>query len=263
MSILDSDRIVILQSTMHLVQATIERLIQGESVSENEIADVKDFEEKLTNFQPEDETEKQCFNSLLKEWQKTREHHVMECLYWRDLLGGIGAQGVELEDNGAEMFVNNVISEAEKDLRKVFVLDCKTLCKYDAIGWLRTISQQPKEEKRPILIIQNITEIPAEDNVHDNPKYVENLLVHSWKNSVNDFTDNRPKQNYEQFTLNSHDYLIFLTWTKASADRINHVWRAGEFALIGNLKENKAKFFADHDTMKVNELMRELNLITK
>ena len=129
--------------------------------------------------------------------------------FWNFMLRGVGARGVEV---GHEFVTDlrKIILQAEDPFleslkrhagRPIEVLDCKTLCKYDAIGWLETVSKLPKSPT-PILIIENITEIP------DSEKYVENLLVHSWKNERNDFTDNRPGQNVKQFTLKPHDYLV-------------------------------------------------------
>ncbi len=172
--------------------------------------------------------------------------------FWSFFLDGCGAHGVEVGQEFVtellDVINNDCINEESlqnhKD-RPVHVIDCKKLCKYDAIGWLETVSKLPKFPT-PILIIENITEIPKEDDVHDNQTYVENLLVHSWKNEINYFTDNRPNQNLKQFTLKPHDYLVFLTWTPDCAERINNVWKASDgLAWIGNLQEYKDKFISN------------------
>ena len=172
--------------------------------------------------------------------------------FWNFMLRGVGARGVEV---GHEFVTDlrKIILQAEDPLleslkrhagRPIEVLNCKTLCKYDAIGWLEIVSKLPKSPT-PILIIENIIEIPKEDDVHDNQTYVENLLVHSWKNEINYFTDNRPNQNLKQFTLKPHDYLVFLTWTPDSADKINDVWnKSDNLAWIGNLQNYKDKFIS-------------------
>ena len=185
----------------------------------------------------------------LKQDIKVREANE---LFWDFMLRRRGARGVEV---GHEFVIDlrKIILQAEDPLveslkkhagRPVYVLDCKSLCKHDAIGWLEAVSNLPKSPT-PILIIENITEIPEEDDVHDNQTYVENLLVHSWKNEINYFTDNRSNQNRKQFTLKPHDYLVFLTWTPDSADKINNVWnKSDNLAWIGNFQNYKDKFIS-------------------
>lgn len=189
---------------------------------------------------------------LINDVKQTPQMYKANEEFWDFMLCGTGAHGVEV---GHEFVtdVQQIISQAEEPMweplkkhagRPIHVLDCKTLRKYDAIGWLEAVSKLPKSPT-PILVIENITEIPEEDAVHDNPKYVENLLVHSWKNEINYFTDNRPNQNLKQFTLKPHDYLVFLTWTPDSADKINNVWnKSDNLAWIGNFQNYKDKFIS-------------------
>ncbi len=172
--------------------------------------------------------------------------------FWDFMLCGTGAHGVEV---GHEFVtdVQQIISQAEEPMweplkkhagRPIHVLDCKTLRKYDAIGWLEAVSKLPKSPT-PILVIENITEIPEEDAVHDNPKYVENLLVHSWKNEKIDHYFKGPDQVARKFTLKSHDYLVFLTWSPDSADKINDVWnKSDNLAWIGIFQNYKDKFIS-------------------
>ena len=172
--------------------------------------------------------------------------------FWNFMLRGVGVRGVEV---GHEFVTDlqQIISQAEEPMweplkkhagRPIHVLDCKTLRKYDAIGWLEAVSKLPKSPT-PILVIENITEIPEADAVHDNPKYVENLLVHSWKNEKIDHYFKGPDQVGREFTLKSHDYLVFLTWTPDSADKINNVWNKNDnLAWIGNFQNYKDKFIS-------------------
>ena len=67
--------------------------------------------------------------------------------------------------------------------RPVLILDCATLCKDDAKGFLHKLSKMPDTPK-PIVVIKNITDIPPQDDVHDDPRYVENLLLNSWKEVI-------------------------------------------------------------------------------
>lgn len=64
--------------------------------------------------------------------------------------------------------------------RGIHSIDCRTLRKGDAYGWLSEVAEA---NDNPILIIKNITQIPDGDQaVYDNPIYVANLLLRSWKN---------------------------------------------------------------------------------
>lgn len=78
--------------------------------------------------------------------------------------------------------INNTVSDVLKEhqSRDIYSIDCRTLCKGDAYGWLSAVS---KASKDPILIIEHLTEIPDGDrNIYDDPAYVTNLLLRSWKN---------------------------------------------------------------------------------
>lgn len=73
---------------------------------------------------------------------------------------------------------NDMLKEHES--RKIHPIDCRTLRKGDAYGWLSAVS---KASKDPILVIEHLTEIPDGDrSIYDNPAYVTNLLLRSWKN---------------------------------------------------------------------------------
>lgn len=64
--------------------------------------------------------------------------------------------------------------------RGIYSIDCRTLRKGDAYGWL---SQVAEANDNPILIVENITQIPDGDHaIYDDPIYVSNLLLRSWKN---------------------------------------------------------------------------------
>ena len=64
--------------------------------------------------------------------------------------------------------------------REVLSLDCRYLKKGDGLGFMKTIS---KNDHNPIVIFENITQIPEQDlYIYDNKEYVKNLLIRSWKN---------------------------------------------------------------------------------
>lgn len=80
-----------------------------------------------------------------------------------------------------ELISNAVFPELQvHQQRSIYSLDCRTLCKGDAYWWLSKVSQASKD---PILVIEHITEIPDGDRtIYDDPEYVANLLLRSWKN---------------------------------------------------------------------------------
>lgn len=78
--------------------------------------------------------------------------------------------------------IKNAVNEKLKEYlsRKIYSIDCRTLRRGDAYGWLSAVS---KASKDPILVIENLTEVPDGDrSIYDDPTYVTNLLLRSWKN---------------------------------------------------------------------------------
>lgn len=114
--------------------------------------------------------------------------------------------------------------------RPIKQIDCAKLCKWDAIGELFNVSKMDIE-RRPIVIIENITDIPEEDANHDNPKYVENLLLHGWKESSRNLTS--PKHG--DFTLVTSNYTVLIPWDLSKAEQMKKIWRASDgLAWLGN-----------------------------
>lgn len=78
--------------------------------------------------------------------------------------------------------VGNAVNEGLKEhqTRDIYSIDCRYLRKGDAYGWLSAVS---KASKDPILVIEHLTEVPDGDrSIYDDPAYVTNLLLRSWKN---------------------------------------------------------------------------------
>ena len=102
----------------------------------------------------------------------------------------------------SERIERDVISKHnEHKERTLLSVDCRTLCKGDAYGWLKAISEgmQNGSLNKPILVIENVDQIPDGDrSVYDDPQYIENILVRSWKNeliNIGDFYLNRPEMS--------------------------------------------------------------------
>jgi hypothetical protein len=91
--------------------------------------------------------------------------------------------------------VEKIIMEAinpklkEHQSRNIYSIDCRTLRKGDAYGWLSGIANASID---PIVIIENVTQKPDGDrSIYDDPNYVANLLLRSWKNHRSDCRPHR------------------------------------------------------------------------
>ena len=68
----------------------------------------------------------------------------------------------------------------EHQSRNIYSIDCRGLRRGDTYGWLSAIA---KESIAPIVVIEYVTQIPDGDRtIYDDPNYVANLLLRSWKN---------------------------------------------------------------------------------
>lgn len=76
----------------------------------------------------------------------------------------------------------NLGEQGKHKSRDIYSIDCRTLHKGDAYGWLSKLAEIVKTNANPIIIIENVTQIPDASPVHDAPTYVANLLLRSWKN---------------------------------------------------------------------------------
>ena len=126
--------------------------------------------------------------------------------------------------------------------RPIYSIDCRTLRKNDAIGFLEILSKQ-SDLVRPIVLIENITEIPDEDSVHDNPEYVKNILIHSWKNPINDFYNPISKNH---FHIKPDDFVVLLTAPSVpQKNTLETVWRASDgFAFGGDYVNDKKEYIS-------------------
>lgn len=116
----------------------------------------------------------------------------------------------------------------------IYSIDCRYLQKGDAIGWLETVSKLPKSPK-PILVVEHITDIPEEDDKHDNPQYVRNILMHSWKNPRNNFFN---VHSGNSFNIDPLDFTVFITWTPQNRAKMDIIQEPSDgFKLVGNFEE--------------------------
>lgn len=142
--------------------------------------------------------------------------------------------------------------------RPVYTIDCRYLCKFDAIGWLEEVAKLPLSTK-PILVIENITELPDEDVNHDNPQYVRNILMYSWKNPQNDFYN---AHSGNSFSIIPENYTVFITWTPENRQKLDKIWNPSDgFAWVGNLDVYYQKFLSEYKDCSARDL-EKLNIIS-
>lgn len=177
--------------------------------------------------------------------------------FWKELIHQDGVICVELEetfDLAAKLaqawgiyhkeqyppFVTDIIEYANEEDRKVYGGSCKHVFKNDAIGFLEKLSEQPITPK-PIVIINDITEIPSGDpKIYDDPQVVENYLIRLWEN------DEIKLRYTADFTIKTDNYLVILTWNKRTSNKINDLLpKSKKYKIIGNLNEYKKKFIDD------------------
>ena len=149
-------------------------------------------------------------------------------------------------NEGSSKFVSDLVEILKKENnplnpmlrphlgRPVYTLDCRCLHKGDAIGWLEKVSNLPKTPE-PILVIENITDIPEEDNNHEAPQYVRNILMHNWENVTNNYYN---VYTGNSFSIDSTAYKIFITWPPEKRKVMDTIHEPSNgFAWVGNLEE--------------------------
>lgn len=215
---------------------------------------------------------------VTKSIENRAKQQLVEEFFWDFMLDTSSACGVETDvhpivkkvapitgmNPGSTKLVSELLEMTQKETaltnrfkkhigRPIYPLDCRSLCKGDAIGWLEGVSQLPKNSS-PILVIENITEIPEEDNNHDDPRILRNILLHGWKNAKTEFFNRKSGNN---FTIVPEDYTVFITWTPENRAKLDTIWNASDgLAWIGNLEEYKKKFVEDLKDLTFEELKR-------
>ena len=120
--------------------------------------------------------------------------------------------------------------------RPLLSLDCRALHKGDAYGFLKAISESMRNGilNKPILVIENVDQIPDGDrNIYDDPQYVENILVRSWKNKLINIGD---------FYLDRRYISVILTCSPDSQTRLGNVCRECSYPWCGEFEEWLEKY---------------------
>ena len=119
----------------------------------------------------------------------------------------------------------------EHSNRKIFSLDCRGLRKGDAYGWLQWLQCHMEQSRRndPIVIINNVTQIPDGDrNFYDDPVYVTNLLLRSWKN---------PDIYAGDIHIDRRNMTIILTASSQGKDILLKECKLSSYSWIGDFNE--------------------------
>lgn len=169
--------------------------------------------------------------------QLQRGDRVMELLQEREelifeLLGTVSANCVVTNCNLSQLIseaISNPISEllSRHNGREVVSLDCRGLCKGDAYGFMAIIAQKVGQGQHPIVIIENLAEIPAGSQC-DNPQYVENLLGHSWKND---------KIFFGEYMIDASNLTVILTFAPKYAEELGVKFRADSYSWMPDFDE--------------------------
>ena len=122
--------------------------------------------------------------------------------------------------------------------RPMTTFDSSHSAKYDAIGWLKTVSELPiNPQKKPIIVIENITNISSPED--------RDILIHSWLNGERTLIDNRPSGDGKPFTINPQNYTIIFTWQPGTLNKLSEVWPDYDKYLIIRGLEQESKNFKD------------------
>ena len=104
--------------------------------------------------------------------------------------------------------------------------DASAFKKNDAVGSMYTLSQR---KDKPIVVIENIADIPDGDrNIYDDPEYVENILLHSWKDDTILLTH----PQHGPFQLNKWDYTVIFPVKPGELQKLHHNIKGDRFARI-------------------------------
>ena len=181
-----------------------------------------------------------------------RDRNLKEECYAKDLSCTFSAYGVIVEDKEdvltkkiseaynlnlnyktsfakrAEKIIMKAINPklAEHQSRAIYSIDCRTLRKGDAYGWLSGVANASID---PIVIIENVTQIPDGDRaIYDDPNYVANILLRSWKNDDINFGD---------LHIDRRKFTVILTSPPEDADILQRECGLCSYSWIGDFDE--------------------------
>lgn len=121
----------------------------------------------------------------------------------------------------------------EHQSRNIYSIDCRGLRRGDTYGWLSAIAKESiaEESIAPIVVIEYVTQIPDGDRtIYDDPNYVANLLLRSWKNE--DIYSGDLHIDRRRFT-------VILTCPPEDADILQRECRLCSYSWIGDIEKFK------------------------
>ena len=140
--------------------------------------------------------------------------------------------GISINEISFATYIQAVLKDACHSLeahkhRRVVSLDCRGLKKGDALGWMRTLSQ---DDDNLILVLENVTQIPEGDlSIYDDRQYLENLLLRSWKNDVVYFDDTQ---------IDRRNLTVILTCPPEDQEKLMIECSACSYAWVGDIDLN-------------------------
>lgn len=127
--------------------------------------------------------------------------------------------------------IDKFIFQTEHKERDYLSLDCRGLRKGDACDWLKAISEGIEKGtlNKPILVIENVDQIPDGDrNIYDDPQYIEDILVRSWKNELINISD---------FYIDRRELTVILTCSPENQTLLGNACRICSYAWLGEFDE--------------------------
>ena len=153
-----------------------------------------------------------------------------------DLLNCVSANIVATKHNLPQLLgetLKNIKSDSllrYKDY-EVVSLDCRGLMKGDAYGWMTMLAKRAEQTLGLIVVIENIADIPF-GPMCDDPRYVDNLLGHSWKNE---------KVSFGDYCIDRSELIVILTATLEQKDDLYQRFRADGYYFIENFDRELEK----------------------
>ena len=138
--------------------------------------------------------------------------------------------GISITETSFATYIQTILNRAchslrEHKHRRVVSLDCRGLKKGDALGWMKALSQ---DDDNLIVVLENATQIPEGDlSVYDDRRYVENLLIRSWKNDVVYFDDTQ---------IDRRNLTVILTCPPEDEEKLKAECSAFSYAWVGGLE---------------------------
>lgn len=98
----------------------------------------------------------------------------------------------------------------------ICIIDCRKIKDGDALLFLEKLSQISKV-LRPVVVIQNITEISSDIS---NKKEIYRLLIHLWEKKKCRLKNT----NGKIFTIHPVNYVVYRTWEYEDWDSLAKIW---------------------------------------